>query len=135
MAAQKVIFYLAIVAIIAAITEVTSSANAVQNWGSNNTNKSHNLLVGFRMPGDRIVLRQSVIKNSSWMRIVTEERTFNTSRFDRITLIQALDQKTNGNGAYASILNGGPGSNSVTMRFKSQRGHGINFVVELYARP
>ncbi|XP_014486778.1 PREDICTED: probable salivary secreted peptide [Dinoponera quadriceps] len=97
-------------------------------------NKSHNLIVGYRLPGDRLVVRQSIVKNSSWMRIVTEEKTFNTTRYERITLIQALDQKTNGNGAYASILNGGPGHTNCTMRFKSQRGHGINFVVEVYAR-
>ncbi|XP_076760022.1 putative salivary secreted peptide [Xylocopa sonorina] len=133
MAAQKVLFYLALVVIVAAVTEVNSSAQVGQY--ASNVNKSHNLSVGFRMPGDRIVLRQNVVKNSSWMRIVTEERTFNASRYDRITLVQALDQKTDGNGAYASILRGGPGTSNVTMRFKSQRGHGINFVVELYARP
>lgn len=98
-------------------------------------NKSHNLIVGGRLPGDRLVLRESVVKNSSWMKIQIVENTFNISRWERITMVEALDQKTNGNGAYASIRNGGPGHNNVTMRFKSQRGHSVNFIVQIYARP
>ncbi|XP_032666850.1 probable salivary secreted peptide [Odontomachus brunneus] len=98
-------------------------------------NKSHNLTVGYRMPGDRLVLTEKIVKNSAWLRIVTVEKTFNTTRYERITYIEALDQKTNGNGAYASILSGGPGNTNVTMKFKSQRGHGIDFVFNMYARP
>ncbi|XP_043483907.1 probable salivary secreted peptide [Leptopilina heterotoma] len=97
-------------------------------------NKSHNFIVGSRLTGDRLVLRQNIQKNSSWMRIVTLEKTFNTTQYQRITQVAAYDQKSNGNGAYASLLNGGPGSDRATLRFKSQRGHGINFIVELYAR-
>ncbi|XP_076619339.1 putative salivary secreted peptide [Colletes latitarsis] len=130
MTTQKTMLYLTILVIAVSATEVNSL------WGSNNNgNKSHNLIVGYRMSGDRLVLRQNVIKNSAWMRIVVEEKTFNTSMYDRITTVQALDQKTNGNGAYASLTAGGPGYSFVTLRFKSQRSHGINFVVELYARP
>ncbi|XP_076236329.1 putative salivary secreted peptide [Calliopsis andreniformis] len=131
---QKLIIFLAAITVAVVITRVDSSPQ-INYYAANNTNKSHNLIVGFRQVGDRLVLRENIVKNSSWMRIVTVEKTFNTSRFDRITMIQALDQKTNGNGAYASVLSGGPGYSSVNMRFKSQRSHGINFVVELYARP
>ncbi|OXU19029.1 hypothetical protein TSAR_008851, partial [Trichomalopsis sarcophagae] len=63
-----------------------------------------------------------------------EKRTFSTDGTAKITLIKALDQKTNGNGAYVSLINGGPGQTFVTLEFKSQKGHGINFVVELYAK-
>ncbi|XP_011634876.1 probable salivary secreted peptide [Pogonomyrmex barbatus] len=97
-------------------------------------NKSHNLIVGGRLPGDRLVLRESVVKNSSWMKVQIVQKTFNISKWERITMVEALDQKTNGNGAYASILNGGPGHSNVTLRFKSQRGHSVNFIVQLYAR-
>ncbi|CAD1479707.1 unnamed protein product [Heterotrigona itama] len=129
----KVIVFLAIVAVAAIFTEVSSVPQVALY--ANNSNKSHNLIIGYRMPGDRLVVRSRVVKNSSWMQIVTDTKTFNTTRWDRITLVQALDQKTNGNGAYASILNGGPGHQNVTIRFKSQRSHGIDFIVELYARP
>jgi len=98
-------------------------------------NKSHHLIVGFRMPGDRLVLKENVVKNSGWMKVQVVEKTFNVSQWERITLVEALDQKTNGNGAHASILKGGPGSSNVTIKFKSQRGHSINFVVQLYSRP
>ncbi|KAL2714094.1 hypothetical protein V1478_016651 [Vespula squamosa] len=96
--------------------------------------KSHNLTIGYRIPGDRLVLRQNVSKKSSWMKVVTSENTFNISKYDRITMIGAYDQKTDGTGAYPSLVKGGPGYNNVTLRFKSQRNHGINFVVEVYGR-
>ncbi|XP_071573745.1 probable salivary secreted peptide [Temnothorax nylanderi] len=95
---------------------------------------SHHLIVGYRIPGDRRVLKQSIIKNSSWMKVQVIQKTFNVSRGERITMVKALDQKTNGNGAYASILRGGPGHNYVTIKFQSQKGHSINFVLQLYAR-
>ncbi|XP_051167731.1 probable salivary secreted peptide [Leptopilina boulardi] len=97
-------------------------------------NKSHHLIVGARLPGDRLLLKQNVVKNSSWMKVVIVEKTFNVTRYERITQVAAYDQKTNGNGAYASLLNGGPGNQMVRLKFKSQRGHGINFIVELYGR-
>lgn len=133
---MKTIVFLPITALAISLLIAAQVNSAPQSnlYGSNN-NKSHDLVIGYRMPGDRLILRQSIIKNSSWGRIVTDERTFNTTRFERITQVRALDQKTNGNGAYASILFGGPGWNNVTIRFKSQRGHGINFIVEVYSRP
>ena len=134
MSGPKLLFYLAIVTVTVLSAQVDSSSPETY-LGQSNKDNSHNLVVGYRLPGDRLVLRQSVIKNSSWMRVVVVEKSFSVLEFDRITLLQALDQKTNGNGAYASILEGGPGNSNVTMRFKSQRGHGINFIVELYSRP
>ncbi|PBC34605.1 salivary secreted peptide [Apis cerana cerana] len=133
---MKTIVFLPITALAISLLIAVQVNSAPQSnfYGSNN-NKSHDLVIGYRMPGDRLILRQSIIKNSSWGRIVTDERTFNTTRFERITQVRVLDQKTNGNGAYASILFGGPGWNNVTIRFKSQRGHGINFIVEVYSRP
>ncbi|XP_024874525.1 probable salivary secreted peptide [Temnothorax curvispinosus] len=116
------------------LTIITVPANgSIDSYAP--ANKSHHLRVGYRMPGDRLVLKQSIVKNSGWQKVQIVEKTFNVSRFDRITMVEALDQKTNGTGAYASILRGGPGHNNVTLKFKSQRSHGINFVVQLYARP
>lgn len=130
----KFVYLLAFLVSIAAVANGEPVPSQIGNYAA--TNASHNLIVGARQPGDSLVLRQSVIKSSSWMQIVTVQQTFNSTYYrPRITQIRALDQKTNGNGAFASLLNGGPGRNNVTMRFKSQRGHGINFIVELYARP
>lgn len=72
------------------------------------------------------------MKSSSFMRVIIVERTFNVSDpSERITMVEALDQNTDGKDAYASILNGSEHTN-VTMKFKSQRNHKINFVVKVY---
>lgn len=134
MSANKLIIYMAIVAITVFFSQVSSTPYNGY-FAANNTNKSHNLIVGSRMAGDRLSLKENIVKNSSWMQIVTVQKTFNVSPWERITQVQALDQKTNGNGAFASILNGGPGFSNVTLKFKSQRGHGINFVVQIFSRP
>lgn len=133
MSAYKYISISLVVLIVALLTINTEPANGAY-YASYAPNKAHNLTVGFRQPGDRIVFRESIIKNASWMKIQIVEKTFNISKWERITMVQALDQKIDGTGAYASILKGGPGYSNVTMRFKSQRGHGIKFIVQLYAR-
>lgn len=97
-------------------------------------NNSHHLVVGSRLPGDQLILTENIVKNSKWLQIVTVEKTFTAPKYQIITQVSALDQKTNGNGAHASLLKGGPGHNNVTLKFKSQRGHGINFKVQIYAR-
>lgn len=131
MSAQKYMIGLAfLVAVLLAINTVPTDG-AVGLYAAN---KSNHLIVGYRVPGDRLVLRQNIVKDSSWMRVITLERTFNVSSWERITLIQSLDQKTNGNGASASLLKGGPGFNNATLRYKSQRNHSINHIVEVYAR-
>ncbi|XP_063995091.1 probable salivary secreted peptide [Diachasmimorpha longicaudata] len=106
-----------------------------QSYAANNANKSHHLIVGRRLSGDSVTYQENIVKSSKLWQIVTVQKTFYAARNERITQVVALDQKTNGNGAYASIVEGGPGRNDVTIRFKSQRGHGINFIVQLYSRP
>jgi len=132
MSAYKYIIGLAVL-VAALLTVSTIPASEAFTYAAAN-NKSHHLIVGYRAPGDRLVLKEYIIKNSSWMKVQSIQKTFNVSRYEHITMVEALDQKTNGNGAYASILNGGPGHSNVTMKFKSQRGHGINFIVNIYAR-
>lgn len=118
----KFVFLLALLVSIAAIASGASGP------------ASHHLIVGSRTPYDKLVNKQSVVKSSSILQIVKVQQTFYTlSERSRITEVRALDQKTNGNGAYASLIGGGPGANNVTLLFKSQRGHGINFIVEVYA--
>ncbi|MEW1551851.1 MBF2 family protein [Streptomyces tsukubensis] len=94
----------------------------------------HNLIVGSRAPGDRLVATESVVVDAVPGKIVTAERTLSAALYQRITLLHALDQVCDGTGAYASDLLGGPGFSFVTLKFKSQRGEGINFSVEVYAR-
>ena len=124
-----------IVAFILALAVSSYAAPDWTNWNSPKAgNNSHHLIVGSRLPGDKLLVQENIVKTSKWLQIVTVEKSFNTTRYDVITEVEALDQKTNGNGAYASVLSGGPGYQTVRLRFKSQRGHGINFVVKIYGR-
>lgn len=94
--------------------------------------QSHNITVGTRYFGDKLLLRENIYRESEFLRKVVIEKTFNVDGF--ISQIVAEDQKTNGNGAYASVIGGGPGQREVKMKFKSQRGHSIKFVVKIYGQ-
>ncbi|XP_011867528.1 PREDICTED: probable salivary secreted peptide [Vollenhovia emeryi] len=133
MSAYKYVIGLAVLVTALLTISTVPASGSITSYAA--ANKSHHLRVGYRMPGDRLVLRESVIKNSAWMKVQIVEKTFNVSKWERITMVEALDQKTNGNGAHANIQKGGPGYSNVTLKFKSQRGHGINFVVQVYSRP
>ncbi|CAL1674765.1 unnamed protein product [Lasius platythorax] len=132
MSAQKYIIGLAFLVAVLLTINTAPTNGAVDQHAAEN--KSHHLIVGSRVPGDRLVIRQNIVKNSSWLKVQVIEQTFNVSAREILTLIQSLDQKTNGNGASVSLLKGGPGVSYVTLKFKSQRSHGINHIVELYAR-
>ncbi|KAK0173785.1 hypothetical protein PV328_006932 [Microctonus aethiopoides] len=97
-------------------------------------NKSHNLLVGSRRNGDRLVIQQYVIQSPGTSQFVTVRKTLNVNKYETITLIRALDQKTDGTGAYPSLVKGGPGTCNVTLEFKSQKNKSINFLVMIYAK-
>ncbi|KAL7303296.1 hypothetical protein TKK_0004487 [Trichogramma kaykai] len=119
----------------------SSSPYYVSGYSSNynngyyaKANQSHNLIMGVRQPGDRLVYQESIVKPSKFLQVISVEKSFNVSNGYYLTQIRAMDQKTNGNGAFATRVRGGPGYNNVTLSFKSQRGHGINFLVQLYAR-
>ena len=101
----------------------------------NSSGKSHNVTIGHREPNDYLVHQENIVESSSILRVLEIEKTFNTTNNDIITQILAIDQKTNGNGAYASLVKNGPGFSSATLKFTSQRGHGINFVVQVFAKP
>ncbi|KAK0168622.1 hypothetical protein PV327_002400 [Microctonus hyperodae] len=98
------------------------------------SNKSHNLLVGSRRNGDRLVIQQYVIQSSGASQFITVQKTFNVSKYEKITLIRALDQKNDGTGAYPSLLKGGPGTSNATLEFKSQKNKSINFLVMIYSK-
>ncbi|XP_011161049.1 probable salivary secreted peptide [Solenopsis invicta] len=137
MSAHKYIIGLTVlIAVLLTVNSIPTNGNKIleDHEGGVVPYESHNLIVGTRAPGDRLSHKENIVKDSSIMRVVTVEKTFFVPQGERITLIEALDQKTNGNGAQASILNGGPGNNNVTLKFKSKRGHGINFIVQLYSR-
>lgn len=97
-------------------------------------NKSHHLIMGHRARGDMLIVWEDVVKNSSSMEVVTVEKTFNTTEYRKITLLAAFDRNKNGTGGYASVVRGGLGHRMVRLKFQSQPGYGINFVVKIYGR-
>jgi FlaG/FlaF family flagellin (archaellin) len=135
MLSNRYSYTVALLAVLVA-TFVNSTSLYAHNYAYYKANnESHNLIIGSRQPGDRLVYQENISKESQWLQIVEVQKTFNVSYYSRITQVRALDQKTNGNGATATCLANGPGFNNVTLKFKSKRGHGIRFVVELYTKP
>uniref|UniRef100_T1GPN3 Lipocalin/cytosolic fatty-acid binding domain-containing protein n=1 Tax=Megaselia scalaris TaxID=36166 RepID=T1GPN3_MEGSC len=51
-----------------------------------------------------------------------------------ITYIEVNDNKKKENGAVVTLASGGPGSKGCTLKFKSQKGKGINDTVKIYGR-
>lgn len=96
--------------------------------------QSNNLSLGDRVIGDQLLLQTSVEEEYKFLQKVSLEKTFSTTGGTKITRVEALDRKTDGTGAYVTVLGGGVGENYVSLRFKSQRNHGIHFVVNLYGR-
>lgn len=71
--------------------------------GANGASKSQDLILGNRSFGDRLVVEENVNKRSSFWRIVTKEKTFYVPKYARITAVEALDLRSDGSGAYASM--------------------------------
>lgn len=107
-------------ALIAAAAVQAQSNNA--QWG----NTSWDSALAFNLP---------VEKGSRLLQTVEERITYppkGVINTRPIQAIRAYDQKTNGNGATASIVAGGINQTTVTVLFKSKRGHGIHFKLEVY---
>lgn len=86
---------------------------------------------------DRLIHSSIRRKSSSFMQIVSENVTFpffNQRNNYTITAIRLTDQVPKGK-AYGQIAAGGVGYNYTTIRIKSQRNQGYNFVLEIYGRP
>ena len=96
--------------------------------------QSHNIVIGKREQNDRLAYEENIEKSSKLFQVVELEKTFYT-KDEIITQIVAIDKKTNGNGASAKIVQNGIGHNNVTLKFVSQRNHGIKFVVQIFAKP
>lgn len=132
MAYEKIIFVLLFA------TALILVANVSPTTGYNNyyrgRNISHNFIIGSRRPGDRLVMQQNITASAATFQIVTRSVQFLVQGGKNITQVTALDQKVDGTGAYVTLKNGGVGKRNITLRFKSQRSRGINFIVKIFAR-
>ncbi|GLV43622.1 uncharacterized protein CBL_07051 [Carabus blaptoides fortunei] len=111
--------FVIICALVAALVQIAFAQSHNNQWGSQEL-------------GDRLLHREIVVKKYKFMQIVTKD--VNMKVPGTIHFIKATDQYVNDNGGYATLLNGGIGSNEVTIHMKSKRNHGFNFIVEIYGK-
>ncbi|XP_016843129.1 probable salivary secreted peptide [Nasonia vitripennis] len=96
--------------------------------------KSHDLVVGNRIHGDFLLDQKQVDKSAIPLWRSEQTVTIKGDGIAKITSIEIYDLKPEGHSATPSILKGGPGDSFVTVHFESERGHGIHFLVKVYAK-
>ncbi|XP_063222214.1 probable salivary secreted peptide [Bacillus rossius redtenbacheri] len=97
---------------------------------------NHSVAQGWRQFGDRILHRELVRRSASFLRVVTQEWRWPPKGLANatITYVSAADLLQDGTGGYVNVTFGGVGLREVGLRFKSQRGSGFSFLVEVYGR-
>lgn len=113
---QLFLFFLGL----AALTGLASSTNVT--WGN----------VGAY---DVLLHYDIVKKSSSFLQVATLDVTYPSAyQYNNrtITAIRVTDQVANEKGGYAQLYSGGVGFNHATVHFKSQRGKGFNFILEIF---
>ncbi|XP_052865727.1 probable salivary secreted peptide [Anopheles cruzii] len=110
---------------------------AVLIFGCLVASQSHNYQWGVREPREVLVNRTIAVRSGTILQVKTIDLVYPISgqQGRNISAIVVLDQYINGNGGYASLYAGGIGYNYTTVHLQSQRGHGYNFIVEIYAKP
>ncbi|XP_075168513.1 putative salivary secreted peptide [Haematobia irritans] len=98
---------------------------------------SHHVSFGAESPREVHLGRFTAMEKFKPMQIVEGKFIYsvkpNDLHYDRtITRIVVTDQYDNGNGGYATLKDGGPSTNYAVIKFKSQRNHGYNFIIDLY---
>ncbi|XP_052891905.1 probable salivary secreted peptide [Anopheles moucheti] len=100
------------------------------------TSQSNNYYWGVRDPRDVLLNRTIAVRSGTILQVKSIDLVYPLKgQLGRnISAITVVDQYINGNGGYASLYAGGIGYNYTTVHLKSQRGHGYNFIVEIYGR-
>ncbi|XP_050101492.1 probable salivary secreted peptide [Anopheles aquasalis] len=98
--------------------------------------QSHNYFWGVRDPRDVLLNRTIAVRSGTILQVKSIDLVYplKGQQGRNISAISVVDQYINGNGGYASLYAGGIGYNYTTVHLKSQRGHGYNFIVEIYGR-
>lgn len=97
--------------------------------------QSHNFEIGDTTDDDVLLYSQVVLKASSLLQIVTRDVTFPGPEEENnvtISYIKAYDQYVNGDGGYCTLTDGGLGFSHVSLNFRSQRGNGLYFLLEVW---
>ncbi|CAH1407041.1 unnamed protein product [Nezara viridula] len=97
--------------------------------------KVHNFIYGTRSYGDRLLYHDLLNVKSKLWRVTTVDVNYppkGQAPLGRIDYIEVLDQRSDGTGGYVYIKDGGIGLNFVNLHIKSQRNHGMDFVINVY---
>ncbi|CAB0038880.1 unnamed protein product [Trichogramma brassicae] len=98
--------------------------------------QSHDLVIGERQYNDILVYSENIALQASVVgQKVVHEQTFSAINNHVITQVVAKDSANDGTGATVTVTGGGPGHDSITLRFKSQRFRGVYFTVQVFAKP
>ena len=81
---------------------------------------------------DKLISEDRVHVSSGFLRVVKDMRTYTTNGRANITMITVSEIKDKKNGAYVTIVSGGPGTTHATIAFTSRRNHGIHKLVQVY---
>ncbi|XP_044738065.1 probable salivary secreted peptide, partial [Chrysoperla carnea] len=96
--------------------------------------QSHHWSQGQKQIGDRLLTRQIVQKSAATFGgKVTKDIRYppKGDGNEIINFINATDQYVNGEGGFVTLLEGGVGTKAVKLHFKSQKGHGFNFILDI----
>lgn len=82
------------------------------------------------MSNKKIITCGALLKNINQTLLSFFQGTTNNQT---ISYIRVTDQYLNGSGGYTYLTSGGINYNSTTLEFKSQRGRGLRFIVEIFS--
>ena len=83
---------------------------------------------------NELIETRNVDKSYKPLWVSETEKTFGNNNYSPISCIIVYNIKDNKHPAKVIVRAGGPGNNFVTLKFKSDRGHGIHTKVEIYRR-
>ncbi|CAH1407045.1 unnamed protein product [Nezara viridula] len=133
---MKGIYSALVLAVSAAfLLQLVSVEAGVINSDCEKGNKTHNYTYGARSYYDRLLYHDLINLKSKWMRVTSIDKTYpqqGQPSLGRISYIEVLDQRSDSTGGCVYIRNGGVGQSNVTLHIKSQRNHGMDFVVNVY---
>lgn len=98
------------------------------------SNADRDLVIGDRQSGDNLIEQRQVEKDAWPFMIVEKTETIMGDGNSVITRVEIIDTKKQETSAKAAILSGGPGMSYVTVKFESERGHGIHYIIKVYGK-
>ncbi|XP_073979204.1 probable salivary secreted peptide isoform X1 [Rhodnius prolixus] len=98
---------------------------------------SHDLFLGRRLPGDKLLFSAHVTMSSSFLRVKSTDVIWppkDQHFYESITRVEVYDQQTDGSGGCAFLMEGGVGNNYLRLHLKTQRGGKFDFFIKVFGR-